>query len=67
MGQDAGRKLEEAGLGKGSIGWITEGAVGREVVEELVGQAGGVEGPEEALQLVEFYLAAAIAVGGASV
>ena len=46
---------------------MAEGAVGSEEVKELVGQASGVDGPEEALQLVEFYLAAAIAVGGASV
>jgi hypothetical protein len=60
VGQDAGRELEEGGRGEGAVSRVAEGAAVGEVVKELVGQAGGVEGPEEALQLAELDLAAAM-------
>ncbi len=63
MGQDAGSELKEGGGPEGAVGGVAEGAAAGEVVEELVGQAGGIEGPEVALQLAELDLAAGMGWG----
>jgi hypothetical protein len=56
-GQEAGGELEEARRCEGAIGWVAEGSVDGEVVEEFVGQARRRLGPQEALQFAELELA----------
>jgi hypothetical protein len=60
MSQDAGGELEEVSGRERAVGWVAEGAAAGEMVKELVGQAGGVERPEEALQLAELDLTAVV-------